>query len=335
MALRLGISGFGRIGRLALRALYASKVNDLEVVAVNDWKNPEAAAHLFRYDSLHGRYSGPITIGDTSIDFGHGAVQALSNRDPELLGWGGHDVDVVLECSGKFNERDKSAAHLKAGAKRVVVSAPCKNADATIVFGVNDNQLTSDHVVLSSASCTTNCLAPVAAVLDRAFGIEQGFCTTIHAYTGDQNILDGSHKDLRRGRAAGLSMVPTSTGAAEAVGEVLPSLKGKLTGSAIRVPTANVSMIDVTIRTAKSVTAAEVNAVMAEASHGPMSKVLGYNEAPLVSIDFCGDPHSSIFDATQTQVLGDRLLRVVAWYDNEWGFANRMLDVARAAGATI
>lgn len=335
MTIRVGLSGFGRIGRLTLRALYESKANDIDIVAVNDWSNLETAARLFKYDSIHGRFNGQVAVGAEGIDLGRGTIRALSSRDPKQLAWGDHGVDVVLECTGAFNERDKAAGHLDAGAKRVVVSAPCKNADATVVYGVNDNIVSAEHLVVSSASCTTNCLAPVASVLHNTFGIEEGFCTTVHAYTGDQNLIDSRHKDPRRSRAAAMSMIPTSTGAAKAVGEVLPELKGKLNGAAVRVPTANVSMIDFTARISKSASVEAINAALKEASVGRLSGVLAYNDEPLVSCDFNGDPHSSIFDATETKILGDRFIRVVSWYDNEWGFANRMLDMTRAVAGTL
>ena len=331
--IRIGLSGFGRIGRLALRAQYETGIKDVEIVAVNDWKNLEHSAHLLEYDSVHGRFNTPITIHDDKdakgMDLGQGLIHALSDRDPARLDWQRHQVDIVFECTGKFNKREAAAAHLSAGAKGVLVSAPCTEADKTIVYGVNHDMLTAQDRVVSNASCTTNCLAPVIKVLDQSFGVEKGFCTTIHAMTGDQNLVDSSHKDLRRARAASLSMIPTSTGAARSLGLVLPQLKGRFDGSAVRVPTANVSMIDLHVQMKQNVSVEQVNAAMQQASHGALKNVLGYSDAPLVSIDFNHNPNSSIFDASQTQIIGQDFLRVVSWYDNEWGFALRMFDVAR------
>ena len=333
--LRIGISGFGRIGRLALRAFYEHNIKDMEVVGVNDWKDLDKSAHLLQYDSVHGQFGINIVKQKEGLNLGRGTIQALSSRDPKALNWGALGVDLVFECSGKFNKRDAAAQHLEAGAKRVLVSAPCEGADLTVVYGVNHKDISPNHCVVSNASCTTNCLAPVVAVLDKNFGIERGFCTTIHAYTGDQNLVDSSHKDLRRARAAGVSMIPTSTGAARAVSQVLPKLKGRLDGAAIRVPTANVSMIDFCVTLEKSVSTETINTVLREAAESTMKGVLGINDAPLVSCDFNHDPRSSIFDTTQTEVIGGRFARVVAWYDNEWGFACRMFDVARQMATTL
>ena len=332
MTLRLAISGFGRIGRMTLRALQEMQRDDMEIVLINSPGPVETSAHLYEFDSVHGRAVGTVTTGDNWMDVGRGKIHMSRERDPSQIPHADLGVDIVLECSGKFNNRDASAAHLSAGAKKVLVSAPCKNADLTIVYGVNDGDLTANADVISNASCTTNCLAPVAKVLSDGLGIDAGFMTTIHAYTGDQPTLDSSHKDLRRARGAALSMVPTSTGAASAIGEVLPKLKGKMTGSAIRVPTPNVSVVDLVINSGRDTTVDEVNMLLRTAADGPMKGVLGINERPLVSIDFNHDPHSSIADLTQTSVLNDRLVRVLAWYDNEWGFSCRMLDNAAALG---
>ena len=332
MTLRLAISGFGRIGRMTLRALQEMQRGDMEIVLINSPGPVETSAHLYEFDSVHGRAVGTVTTGDDWMDVGRGKIHMSRERDPSQIPHADLGVDIVLECSGKFNNRDASAAHLSAGAKKVLVSAPCKNADLTIVYGVNDGDLTANADVISNASCTTNCLAPVAKVLSDGLGIDAGFMTTIHAYTGDQPTLDSSHKDLRRARGAALSMVPTSTGAASAIGEVLPKLKGKMTGSAIRVPTPNVSVVDLVINSGRDTTVDEVNMLLRTAADGPMKGVLGINERPLVSIDFNHDPHSSIADLTQTSVLNDRLVRVLAWYDNEWGFSCRMLDNAAALG---
>ena len=332
MTLRLAISGFGRIGRMTLRALQEMQRDDMEIVLINSPGPVETSAHLYEFDSVHGRAVGTVTTGDNWMDVGRGKIHMSRERDPSQIPHADLGVDIVLECSGKFNNRDASAAHLSAGAKKVLVSAPCKNADLTIVYGVNDGDLTANADVISNASCTTNCLAPVAKVLSDGLGIDAGFMTTIHAYTGDQPTLDSSHKDLHRARGAALSMVPTSTGAASAIGEVLPKLKGKMTGSAIRVPTPNVSVVDLVINSGRDTTVDEVNMLLRTAADGPMKGVLGINERPLVSIDFNHDPHSSIADLTQTSVLNDRLVRVLAWYDNEWGFSCRMLDNAAALG---
>ena len=332
MTLRLAISGFGRIGRMTLRAFQEMQRNDMEVVLINSPGPVETSAHLYEFDSVHGRATGEVSYGDDWVDIGTGKIHMTRERDPANIPHAKHKVDIVLECSGKFNNRDASAAHLTAGAKKVLVSAPCKNADQTIVYGVNHNDLTADANVISNASCTTNCLAPIAKVLADNVGIEAGYMTTIHAYTGDQPTLDSSHKDLRRARAAAISMIPTSTGATRAVGEVLPKLQGLMSGSAIRVPTANVSVVDLVTTSSRDTSVDEINKVLSDAANGHMKHVLGINERPLVSIDFNHDPHSSVADLTQTSVLNKRLVRVLAWYDNEWGFSCRMLDNAAAIG---
>ena len=335
MTVRLAISGFGRIGRMVLRALVETGRDDVEIVLINTPGPVETSAHLYEFDSIHGRAQGSVSHGEGWMDVGRGRIAMTHERDPAMIPHADHGVDVVLECSGRFNDRDSSAAHLAAGAKRVLVSAPCKNADATIVYGVNHDEITADRLVVSNASCTTNCLAPVAKVMSDAVGIEAGYMTTIHAYTGDQPTLDTSHKDLRRARAAAMSMIPTSTGAARSVGEVLPHLRGKMNGSAIRVPTANVSVVDFGFTSNRDTSTQEVNALLKTAAEGPMKGILGINERPLVSIDFNHDPHSSIADLTQTHVMNGRLVRVLAWYDNEWGFSCRMLDNAAEIGKTL
>jgi glyceraldehyde 3-phosphate dehydrogenase len=335
VTLRLAISGFGRIGRMTLRALQEMHRNDMEVVLINSPGPVETSAHLYEFDSVHGRAACGVNFGDDWLDIGTGRIYMSREREPANIPHAKHGVDIVLECSGKFNNRDASAAHLDAGAKKVLVSAPCKNADQTIVYGVNHNDLTADADVVSNASCTTNCLAPIAKVLADNVGIEAGYMTTIHAYTGDQPTLDSSHKDLRRARAAAMSMIPTSTGATKAVGEVLPQLQGRMTGSAIRVPTTNVSVVDFVATTSRDTSVDEINKLLSDAANGQMKHVLGINERPLVSIDFNHDPHSSVADLTQTSVLNKRLVRILAWYDNEWGFSCRMLDNAAAIGKLI
>jgi len=333
MTTRVAINGFGRIGRLVLRAAYESRGDDIEIVGVNDLGPVETNAHLLRYDSVHGRFPGEITTGEGWMDLGRGRVRVTAERDPAKLPWRELGVDVALECTGIFTKREAAAKHLEAGAKRVVVSAPADGADLTVVMGVNHDELRPAHAVVSNASCTTNCLAPVAYVLHRGIGIERGYMTTIHAYTGDQSLVDTLHRDLRRARAAAQSLIPTSTGAAKAVGLVLPALKGKLDGTAIRVPTANVSLIDFKFDAARETSADEVNSLMEEAAKSNRLKgIIGINRAPTVSIDFNHDPHSSTFDVTQTQVLDNRFVRVLAWYDNEWGFSNRMVEVAGLVG---
>ena len=333
MTVKVAINGFGRIGRNVLRAIIESGRTDIEVVALNDLGPVETNAHLVRYDSVHGKFPGTVTVSGDTIDVGRGPMRVTAIRDPKELPWG--DVDIALECTGLFTTRDKAAAHLANGSKRVIVSAPCDNADKTIVYGVNHDTLTTDDLVISNASCTTNCLAPVAYILDKAFGIEKGYMTTIHSYTGDQPTLDTMHKDLYRARAAALSMIPTSTGAAKAVGLVLPHLKGKLDGSSIRVPTPNVSVVDLKFVPKRNVTAEEVNAAIKAASEGELKGILDYVTGPLVSIDFNHDSHSSNFAADQTKVLDGNLVRILSWYDNEWGFSNRMSDTAVAMGKLI
>ncbi|MDE4132148.1 type I glyceraldehyde-3-phosphate dehydrogenase [Phaeobacter sp. QD34_3] len=330
MTIKVGINGFGRIGRCTLSHIAASGRDDIEVIKVNATGPLETAAHLIKYDSVHGRFPGEVTIGDGTMNLGRGDMKMFSTYDMGELDWEG--CDVVLECTGKFNDGEKAKAHLERGAGKVLLSAPGKNVDKTIVFGVNDDQLTAADRMVSNGSCTTNCLAPIAKVLDEGVGIESGIMTTIHAYTGDQPTLDRRHKDLYRARAAAMSMIPTSTGAAKALGEVLPNLKGRLDGSAIRVPTPNVSAVDLTFRAAKEVTAEEINALVAEASKGRMAGVLGYEPAPLVSTDFNHSSESSIFAPDQTRVVEGRMVRVLCWYDNEWGFSVRMADVATAMG---
>ena len=328
MTVRVAINGFGRIGRLILRGILESRRNDVKVVGINDLGSTSINAHLFKYDSVHGTLKNEITIDDNSMDVGAGPIRVTAERDPAKLPWKELGVDVAMECTGLFTDREKASKHLDAGAAKVLISAPAKNADLTVVFGVNHDKLEAHHTVVSNASCTTNCLAPVADVLNRAVGIERGFMTTIHAYTGDQVPLDTLHKDLRRARACAMSMIPTSTGAARAVGLVLPELAGKLDGTAIRVPTPNVSLIDLTFTAGRATTAEEINAAIKEASEGRMKGVLAYVTDELVSIDFNHNPASSNFDATQTQVIDGTFVRVLSWYDNEWGFSNRMPDTA-------
>jgi glyceraldehyde 3-phosphate dehydrogenase len=333
MAVRVAINGFGRIGRLVLRAAMEAGRKDIEFVAINDLGSVEANAHMLKYDTVHGRYDGKLRTGKDWMDLGHGKIKVTAIRNPAELPWEELGIDVALECTGIFASKDKASAHLEAGAKRVLVSAPCTDADATIVYGVNDKTLKKAHTVVSNASCTTNCLAPVAAVLHDAVGIQQGYMTTIHAFTGDQRTVDTLHSDPRRARAASQSMIPTSTGAAKAVGLVLPALKGKLDGTAIRVPTANVSLIDLKFNAKKKTDVETVNeAIKAAAKKGPLKGILTTNDEPLVSVDFNHNPSSSTFDLTQTQVVDGSLVRVMSWYDNEWGFSNRMSDTAVAMG---
>ena len=334
MATRVAINGFGRIGRLTLRAALESTRDDLEFVAINDLGSVEMNAHLLRYDSSHGPLSSEVEVTGKGIDAGRGVIEVFSERNPEDLPWGKLGIDVVLECTGFFTKREQAQLHLNAGADRVLISAPASGEDLTVVYGVNDNRLLNSHTVVSNASCTTNCLAPVAAVMHQALGIKQGYMTTVHAYTGDQRILDTLHSDPRRARAAGQSMIPTSTGAARAVGLVLPELNGKLDGTAVRVPTANVSMIDFKFVPQKATTVDEVNdAARNAAGSSPLQGILAINNLPLVSSDFNHNGASSIFDMTQTQVVEGNLVRVLSWYDNEWGFSNRMLDTAARMGA--
>ena len=330
MAVRIAISGFGRIGRNVLRALVEARRKDLTVVAINDLFSAKDNAHLLRHDSVHGHFPGEVKVDGDSIDVGTGPIKVLAERDPKKLPWKALDIDIVMECTGIFTDRDKAAAHLEAGAKRVLVSAPSKGADLTVVYGVNHDKLKPEHKVVSNASCTTNCLAPVAKVLNDLVGIKSGFMTTIHAYTNDQNVLDQAHKDMRRARAAALSMIPTSTGAASAVGLVLPELKGKLDGTAIRVPTPNVSVVDLKCIPGRETSVEEINKAMEHAAKQQLKGILAVTAEPLVSIDFNHNPASATFDLTQTQIVDGRLVRVMAWYDNEWGFSNRMADTAAA-----
>ncbi|TCL10264.1 glyceraldehyde-3-phosphate dehydrogenase (NAD+) [Shimia isoporae] len=333
MTTKIAINGFGRIGRGVLRALVESGATDIEVVAINDLSPNDHLVHLLKYDSVHGRLNADVSLDGDTMKVAGQTISLTAIRNPEDLPWS--DVDVAFECTGIFTAKDKAELLLKSGAKRVLVSAPGKDADKTIVFGVNDDTLTADDIIVSNASCTTNCLAPVAKVLKDTYGIKTGYMTTIHAYTGDQPTHDTNHKDLYRARAAALSMIPTSTGAARAISLVLPELAGKLEGSAVRVPTANVSMVDLVIVPEKEATVGGINAAMKAAAEGPLKGVLGYEEAPLVSQDFNHDPHSSVFAPAQTSVTDDGLVRVVSWYDNEWGFSNRMLDTGRRIGALL
>jgi glyceraldehyde 3-phosphate dehydrogenase len=335
MAIRVGINGFGRIGRNILRAIYESQRKDIEVVAANDLGPVETNAHLLRFDSVHGRFPGEVTVKGDSLSLGNGTIKITAERDPSKLPWKELGVDIAIESTGIFTSKDKASAHLAAGAKRVLVSAPADNADLTVVYGVNHDKLTKDHLVVSNGSCTTNCLAPVAKVLNDTVGIETGFMTTIHAYTGDQPTLDTMHKDLYRARAAALSMIPTSTGAAKAIGLVLPELNGKLDGTAIRVPTPNVSVVDLKIVAKRKTDVKEINEAMKRASEQELKGILGYTTHPNVSIDFNHDAHSSTFAMDQTKVQGGTLVRVLSWYDNEWGFSNRMADTAVAMGKLL
>jgi glyceraldehyde 3-phosphate dehydrogenase len=333
MAVKVAINGFGRIGRNVLRAIIESGRTDIEVVAINDLGPVETNAHLLRYDSVHGRFPAKVTVDGSTIDVGRGPIKVTAIRNPAELPWG--DVDVIMECTGLFTSKEKCQPHLQTGAKRVLISAPGENADKTIVFGVNHDTLTADDIIVSNASCTTNCLSPVVKVLNDTIGIDRGFMTTIHSYTGDQPTLDTMHKDLYRGRAAALSMIPTSTGAAKAVGLVLPELKGKLDGVAIRVPTPNVSVVDLTFEASRDTSVEEINAAIRAAADGSLKGVLAYTDEPLVSTDFNHDPHSSTFHMDQTKVMEGRLCRILTWYDNEWGFSNRMSDTAVAMGKLI
>jgi glyceraldehyde 3-phosphate dehydrogenase len=335
MAVRVAINGFGRIGRNVLRAIIESGRTDIEVVAINDLGPVETNAHLLRFDSVHGRFPGEVIVKGDTIDVGRGPIKVTAIRNPAELPHREMNVDIALECTGLFTTKDKAKAHLDAGAKRVLVSAPCDDADLTVVFGVNHDKLTKDHLVVSNASCTTNCLSPVAKVLNDTIGIEHGFMTTIHSYTGDQPTLDTMHKDLYRGRAAALSMIPTSTGAAKAVGLVLPELNGKLDGAAIRVPTPNVSVVDLKFTAKRATSAQEINDAIKRAASQELKGVLGYTEASNVSIDFNHDSHSSVFHIDQTKVIDGTFVRILSWYDNEWGFSNRMADTAVAMAKKI
>jgi glyceraldehyde 3-phosphate dehydrogenase len=336
MAIRVAINGFGRIGRLVMRAALEHASREFEIVGINDLGPVETNAHLLRYDSVHGRFPGEVTTGENWMDAGRGKIRVTAERDPAKLPWRELGVDVALECTGIFTKREAAAKHLEAGAKKVIISAPAEGADMTVVMGVNHDELNAKHQVISNASCTTNCLAPVAYVLHQGIGIERGYMTTIHSYTGDQSLQDTLHSDLRRARAAALSLIPTSTGAARAVGLVLPALKGKLDGTAIRVPTPNVSLIDFKFDAARETTADEVNSLMEQAAKSNRFRgIVGINKAATVSVDFNHDPHSSTFDVTQTQVLDKTFVRVLSWYDNEWGFSNRMVEVAAHFGAMV
>jgi glyceraldehyde 3-phosphate dehydrogenase len=330
MATRIAISGFGRIGRNVLRAIVESRRRDVEVVAINDLVSAKDNAHLFKHDSVHGPFPGTVKVEADTIDVGTGPIKVLAERDPRKLPWKDLGIDIVMECTGIFTDREKAAQHLEAGARRVLVSAPSKGADLTVVYGVNHAKLTAAHKVVSNASCTTNCLAPVAKVLNDLVGIKSGYMTTIHAYTNDQNVLDQAHKDIRRARAAAINIIPTSTGAAAAVGLVLPDLKGKLDGTAIRVPVPNVSVVDLKVLPGRETSVDEINKAMEHAAAQELKGILGVTAEPLVSSDFNHNPMSATFDLTQTQIVDGRLVRVLAWYDNEWGFSNRMADTAVA-----
>ena len=332
MAIRVAINGFGRIGRMVFRAAMEANRSDLEFVAINDLGSPAANAHLLKYDSVHGRLNQDVSVDGDTIRVGDRAVKVYAERDPKALPWGDLGIDVVMECTGIFTKREQAAMHLEAGAKKVLISAPATGADLTVVYGVNHDKIKPEHTVISNASCTTNCLAPVAHVLNRAIGIERGYMTTIHAYTGDQKLHDNLHSDLRRARAGALSLIPTSTGAARAVGEVLPELKGKLDGTAIRVPTANVSVVDLKFVPSRGTTVEEINDAIRNAASNELAGVLGVNDEELVSCDFNHNTYSSVFDLTQTQTVEGTLVRVLSWYDNEWGFSNRMLDTAAVYG---
>ncbi|BCX18264.1 MAG: glyceraldehyde-3-phosphate dehydrogenase [Geminicoccaceae bacterium] len=333
MTVKVAINGFGRIGRNVLRAIVENGRRDVTVVAINDLAPPATNAHLFRYDSVHGRFPGKVTLEGDVMDVGTGPIKVLAERDLGKLPWAALGVDIVMECTGVFTSKEKASGHLAAGAKKVLVSAPADGADLTVVWGVNQDRLRPEHLVVSNASCTTNCLAPLAKVLHEGIGIERGHMTTIHAFTNDQNLLDVYHKDLYRARAATCSMIPTSTGAAKAVGLVLPELKGKLDGVAIRVPTQNVSLVDLTFVPKRETSVEEVNALLEKAAVGPLAGILDVTREPLVSIDFNHRPASSTVDLNATKVLEGKLVRVASWYDNEWGFSNRMVDVAARMGS--
>ncbi len=329
MTTKVAINGFGRIGRLVARALYEAKRSDIELVAINDLADTETNAHLLKYDSVHGKFPFNVEVSGNDMKIDGKLVKVYNEKDPASIPWKDTSVDIVLECSGVFTDRAKAELHLKGGAKKVLISAPATGEDITVVIGVNCAQLKAEHIIVSNASCTTNCLAPVAAVLDKAIGIEHGFMTTIHSYTGDQRIVDTMHKDLHRARAAALNMIPSSTGAAKAIGKVIPSLNGKLDGVSIRVPTPNVSVVDFKFVAKRATTPEEINnAIKAATEAGSLKGILGYYDEPLVSTDFNHDPRSSIFSLEGTKVIDGTLVRVMSWYDNEWGFSNRMLDTA-------
>jgi len=335
MSVRVAINGFGRIGRNILRAIVESARNDIIVVGVNDLGPVETNAHLLRYDSVHGKFPADVNIRDNNLDVGQGPIKVTSIRDPKDLPWKELDVDVAMECTGIFTSREKASMHLEAGAKRVLVSAPASGVDLTVVYGVNHQKISKDHLVISNASCTTNCLAPIAMALNNGVGISQGFMTTIHSYTGDQPTLDTMHSDLYRSRAAAGNMIPTSTGAAKAVGLVLPELNGKLDGVSVRVPTQNVSVVDFKFNASRSTSVDEINNIVKESANGELKNILGFTDEPLVSSDFNHDSRSSIFHMDQTKVMDNTFVRVLSWYDNEWGFSNRMSDTAVAISKTI
>ncbi|MCP3141016.1 type I glyceraldehyde-3-phosphate dehydrogenase [Pyxidicoccus xibeiensis] len=329
MATRIAINGFGRIGRCILRAALSRK-EDLEIVAINDLDKPAALAHLFKYDSVHRTWPGTVKASEKGIVVDGKEIAVTAEKDPTVLPWKSMNVDVVLECTGRFTARDGAEKHLKAGAKKVIISAPAKGPDLTIAYGINHNEYDpAKHHIISNASCTTNCLAPLAKVLVDNFGIEKGLMTTVHSYTNDQRILDLTHEDMRRARAAALSMIPTSTGAAKAIGEVIPQLKGKMHGISVRVPTPNVSLVDLTVNTTKPATAEAIIEAYRKAADGALKGILQFSDEPTVSVDYNGNPHSAIFDSTNCFVVGDNLVKVMAWYDNEWGFSNRMVDTAK------
>ncbi len=335
MSVRVAINGFGRIGRNILRAIIESGRNDIIVVGINDLGPVETNAHLLRYDSVHGKFPADVNIVGNNLDVGQGPIKVTSIRNPKDLPWKELDVDIAMECTGIFASREKAFMHLEAGAKRVLVSAPASGVDLTVVYGVNHQKISKDHLVISNASCTTNCLAPIAMALNNGVGIDQGFMTTIHSYTGDQPTLDTMHSDLYRSRAAAGNMIPTSTGAAKAVGLVLPELNGKLDGVSVRVPTQNVSVVDFKFNAAKSTSVVEINNIIKESANGALKNILGFTNEPLVSSDFNHDSRSSIFHMDQTKVMDNTFVRVLSWYDNEWGFSNRMSDTAVAIGKTI
>ena len=331
MTINIGINGYGRIGRNILRALYESKHHtDIKIVAINDVGDNSVSAHLTKYDSAHGKFHKEVTADNNFMYVGDDKINITSERDPSKINWGKYNVDVVYECTGKFNSKEATEIHLKNGAKKVIISAPGKNVDATIVYGVNEKILSKDHNIISNASCTTNCIAPVIQILNNTLGVEHGLITTIHSFTNDQRLTDANHSDIRRARAATLSMIPTKTGAAKNVGLVIPELEGKLDGLAVRIPTVNVSVVDLVVRTKKNTSINEVNEILLDASKNEMKNIIAYNDIPLVSTDFNHNPASSIYDANLTKVMDDKLLKVYVWYDNEWGFSNRMLDVTLA-----
>ena len=335
MSVRVAINGFGRIGRNILRAIVESARDDIIVVGINDLGPVETNAHLLRYDSVHGKFPADVKVSGNDLDVGQGPIKVTSIRDPKDLPWKELDVDIAMECTGIFASREKASMHLDAGAKRVLVSAPASGVDLTVVYGVNHQKISKDHLVISNASCTTNCLAPVAMALNNGVGINQGFMTTIHSYTGDQPTLDTMHSDLYRSRAAAGNMIPTSTGAAKAVGLVLPELNGKLDGVSVRVPTQNVSVVDFKFNASRSTSVDEINNIIKESANGELKNILGFTYEPLVSSDFNHDSRSSIFHMDQTKVMDNTFVRVLSWYDNEWGFSNRMSDTAVAIGKTI